>query len=77
MRVKPLQQRLGSVVRAHREALGHSQESFAETIDLHRNYYGLIERGERNVSLLNLEKIAAGLNMTLSALIQEAERESN
>jgi len=61
-------------MRARREALGHSQESFAEQISLHRNYYGSVERGERNVSLLNLEKIATGLNMPLSVLIQEAER---
>jgi transcriptional regulator with XRE-family HTH domain len=61
-------------MRAHREASGYSQESFAERIDLHRNYYGSVERGERNVSLLNLEKIAFGLNMPLSTLIQEAER---
>lgn len=61
-------------MRAHREASGYSQESFAEQIDLHRNYYGPVERGERNVSLLNLEKIASGLNMPLSMLIQEAER---
>lgn len=61
-------------MRAHREASGYSQESFAEQIDLHRNYYGSVERGERNVSLLNLEKIAHGLNMPLSTLIQEAER---
>jgi transcriptional regulator with XRE-family HTH domain len=67
-----LQKRLGSAVRAQREALGHSQESFADAIAMHRAYYSAIERGERNVTLTTLGRITAGLGITIWALMKEA-----
>jgi len=53
-----------------RRKLGLSQESLAEKADLHRNYVGGIERGERNVGLRNVVKLARALGVTTSALVK-------
>ena len=68
-----LQLSLGRAIRAARADLGHSQESFAFAVGIHRTYMGAVERGERNVSLRNLVRIANALKMPLSRLIAEAE----
>lgn len=47
-----------------------SQEKLAELADLHRNYVGGVERGERNVSLINIVKLAHGLNVRTSKLVE-------
>jgi len=47
-----------------------SQEKLAELAELHRNYVGGIERGERNVSLLNIVKLAHGLNVRTTKLVE-------
>jgi transcriptional regulator with XRE-family HTH domain len=60
---------LGKSVRARRTALGLSQEALAERANLHWTYIGGIERGERNVSLLNIVKIARALDVTPSRLM--------
>ena len=60
---------LGATVRKRRVALGLSQEQLAERADLHWTYIGGIERGERNVGLLNIVKIARALNTSPSRLL--------
>lgn len=59
----------GQLIRNKREALGLSQEELADKANLHRTYIGDIERGERNVSLLNIRKISAALNIPISELL--------
>ena len=66
--------RFGQRVRALRLAAGFSQESFAEACNLHRTYIGSVERGERNVSLLNLVLIAKKLKTTVSGLLDGVDR---
>jgi transcriptional regulator with XRE-family HTH domain len=61
--------RLGQTVRKRRHALSLSQEGLAEKANLHWTYIGGIERGERNVSLLNIVKIARALETTPSFLM--------
>ena len=63
---------LGKVLRDKREALAVTQEQFAEKVDLSRNYIGNIERGEYEVAISTLAKIAAALRTTASELVREA-----
>jgi ribosome-binding protein aMBF1 (putative translation factor) len=60
----------GLRVRELREAAGWSQEDFAEHCDLRRTYVGSIERGERNVAILNIRKIATALDISMSKLLE-------
>ncbi len=60
---------LGKTLRKERLRLGLSQERLAEKADLHWTYIGGIERGERNVSLLNIVKLARALGMTAASLL--------
>ncbi len=56
-------QKFGARVRALRKVAGFSQEDFALEIGLDRTYMGGVERGERNLALLNIRKIARGLKI--------------
>ena len=60
---------LGEIIREKRKALGYSQEGFADLVGLHRTYIGSVERGEKNISFINLRKIAEKLNISLSELL--------
>lgn len=58
-----LQRRVGRNLRAYREAHGMSQEAFADMLGVHRTYMGGVERGERNLTLKSLERIAARVGL--------------
>jgi transcriptional regulator with XRE-family HTH domain len=60
--------RLAANLRAARAQLGISQERLAELAGLHRTYVGGIERGERNVSVDNIEKLAGALRLDIADL---------
>jgi transcriptional regulator with XRE-family HTH domain len=62
--------RLGKALRKRRMGLGVSQEEFADLCGLDRTYVGGIERGERNVGLANIEKLAKALKISLSELFR-------
>jgi transcriptional regulator with XRE-family HTH domain len=53
-----LQRTVGRNLRSYREARGLSQEAFADVLGVHRTYMGGVERGERNLTLKSLERIA-------------------
>jgi len=65
-----LLKRIGDRIRMCRIELGLSQEKLAFASDLDRSYIGSVERGERNIAVINLSKIATSLNMTISELLQ-------
>jgi transcriptional regulator with XRE-family HTH domain len=58
-----LQRTVGRNLRAYREARGLSQEAFADVVGVHRTYMGGLERGERNLTLRSLERIAAAIGV--------------
>ncbi len=61
--------RIGRNLRAHRLAEGLSQEAFAEVLGVHRTYVGALERGERNLRIGTLRRVADHLGVTLHDLI--------
>jgi transcriptional regulator with XRE-family HTH domain len=69
-----IRERFGFAVKSRREALGLTQEEFADRAGVHRTYLSDIERGSRNVSLINVERIAAALALNISQLFQLVER---
>lgn len=70
-----LQIRFGKAVRRLRAKAGFSQERFAAEAGIARAYMGAIERGQVNISLHNVEKIAQALNLTAGQLMTEADKE--
>ena len=60
----------GERVREIRKEKGFSQEELAYKADLHRTYIGMIERAEKNITLLNIEKIASALEVSINDLFQ-------
>lgn len=70
-----LLRKVGDTVRRLRAARGYSQEGFAQEAGLNRAYMGGVERGQRNVGVVNLRRIADALDMSLSELFAEVERE--
>jgi len=67
---KKLLQQIGSRIRTIRLEVGLSQEKLAFASGLDRSYVGSVERGERNIAVINLLKIATALNISLSDLLK-------
>lgn len=65
-----LQRRVGLNLRRYREARGLSQEAFADVLGLHRTYVGGLERGERNLTLKSLERIAVLIKVDPRSLLE-------
>jgi transcriptional regulator with XRE-family HTH domain len=61
-------------LRKARQVKKLSQEDLAEVAGLHRTYVGSVERAERNVSIDNMERLAAALGVALPMLLQESKR---
>jgi transcriptional regulator with XRE-family HTH domain len=70
MKMQGLQQHVGLRLKTLREAKGLSQEALAAVCGFHRTYVGLIERGERNISVSTIEQLAAGLGVEPAALLE-------
>lgn len=72
MKGDQIRRRLCDAIRRRREGMSVSQEAFADRLGLHRTYYSAIERGERNITLNTLGRIADGLEVKLSTIFAEA-----
>ncbi len=64
--------RLGAAVRARRTQMNYSQETLADAAEIDRSHMGKIERGERNVTFLNIARIARALECKPSDLLVDA-----
>lgn len=62
--------KFGQKVREKRLEQGLSQEELAEKVSLHRTYIGMIERAEKNITLINIQKLAVALGLSLSELFE-------
>jgi ribosome-binding protein aMBF1 (putative translation factor) len=63
--------RFGQRLRTVRQQKGISQEKLADFAGLHRTYVSSVERGERNISLLNIEKLASALGVPMAQLMPD------
>ncbi len=66
-------QRFAANLKEQRLAKGLSQEDLADLCGLHRTYVGSVERGERNISIDNMERLAQSLDVPLEKLIREGK----
>lgn len=68
---------LGERIKELRKKSGLSQEKFALKIDMDRTYFATVESGKRNISLQNIERIAKGLDISISELFEGIGEDSN
>ncbi len=71
-RISPHRKRLGNVIRERRKILGLSQEKLGERVGCHRNYMGRIERGEQNITLDMMVRVAKALKCSIAHLMTDA-----
>lgn len=69
-----IRERFGTAVKFRREEMGLTQEDLAEKARIHRTYLSDVERGTRNLSLVNIERLAVALAMTLPELFSKVEQ---
>lgn len=69
-----IQKAFGLRVQQLRKETGMSQEKFALSIDMDRTYLASVEAGKRNISIINIKKIADGLNISISELFGNIEK---
>jgi transcriptional regulator with XRE-family HTH domain len=67
------QRAFGRAIRGRREALHISQEELADRAGLHRTYIGDVERGERNISLVNILRLAKALGVRAATLFHDMD----
>ena len=70
-----IRERFGFAVKTRREEMRLTQEELAERAKIHRTYLSDVERGTRNLSLLNIERLASALAMPISELFRLMETE--
>lgn len=63
--------KFGQAVRLRRTELGLSQEELAARAGVHRTYIGMIERAEKNITLVNIEKISRALKLSINNLMED------
>jgi transcriptional regulator with XRE-family HTH domain len=71
-RIPKQRKMFGDVIRRRRTALGLSQEKLAEGVGCHRNYMGRIERGEQNITLDMMVRVARALKRSIAQLMGDA-----
>lgn len=71
-----IRERFGFALKARREALGMTQEELAAKAGIHRTYLSDVERGSRNICLLNIERVAAALRIPLGDFFVAVEKDS-
>jgi len=69
--MEKLNLKIGKKIRSLRVEKGYSQEKLAEMSNLHRNYIGMVERGEKNITVEKLSQILDSLNLTLEKFFEE------
>jgi transcriptional regulator with XRE-family HTH domain len=69
-----VRERFGYAVRLRREEMGLTQEDLADRANIHRTYLSDLERGTRNVSLINIDRLAAALELPASELFKRMEK---
>lgn len=70
MKKEPILIQFGNNVQKYRKSLHLSQEKLAEKAGVHRTYIGMIERAEKNITLINIEKVSKALNVEIFDLLK-------
>lgn len=71
---KELSNKFGELIKQIRKEKGISQEELGFRSNVHRTYIGMIERGEKNITLENIEKIAKGLGVSMKLIFEQLEK---